>query len=392
VLTKRRMAAAIFPLLAVAAVVAMAPPAAAAEQTETASIPPTVTDFAQPVTVPQFDPTQGALVGVDITATVNTEGSIAVENTSQAPISVTLNLVTTSALTGPGFGPVNAEAATEGQEADLDANDGTQNFNGPDSALFTGLTSTGTASVSLTTNLAPYIGTGNVAFPLNTSTTFSGAGPGGNVLVRFANVAAIDLQVVYRFQAPGIDIEKATNGVDADEPTGPEIAIGAPVEWTYVVTNTGDQDLGDVTVTDDQGVVVTCPQTTLAVGESMTCTATGVAQEGQYANVGTTTGQPLPEGPVVTDSDPSHYIGVQGPPPTSAPPPTAPGPPTTAPPGLPRTGSTSVPLGVVGTVVGLLGIWGVLAARKLAWSLLVDRDVDALAKELPTWNDPGRPR
>jgi hypothetical protein len=388
VVTKRRMAAAIGSLLAVAAVVALAPPAGAAEQTETANIPPTVTDFAQPVTVAQFDPSLGILTAVNISATVNTEGSIAVENTSEAPISVTLNLVTISALTGPGFGPVNAEATTEGQLADLEPSDDMPDFNGPDSALFTGLTATGTASVSLTSNLEPYIGTGNVAFPLDTTTTFSGAGPGGNVQVRFANVASVQLTVTYVYQAPAIDIEKATNGEDADTPTGPQIAIGAPVEWTYVVTNTGDQPLAGVTVTDDQGVAVTCPQATLEPGESMTCTASGIAEEGQYANIGTTTGQPQPTGPTVTDSDPSHYIGVQAPPPTTAPP----APPPTTTPGLPVTGSTSLPLGVIGTVLGLLGVWGILAARKLAWSLLVDRDVDALAKEMPTWNDPGRPR
>jgi len=37
------------------------------------------------------------------------------------------------------------------------------------------------------------------------------------------------------------------------------------------VTNTGDVDLTDVEVVDDQGVTVTCPATTLAVGATMTC-------------------------------------------------------------------------------------------------------------------------
>ena len=41
----------------------------------------------------------------------------------------------------------------------------------------------------------------------------------------------------------------------------------------------------------------------------MTCTASGVAEAGQYANLGTTTGVP-PLGPPVADEDPSHYIGV----------------------------------------------------------------------------------
>ena len=31
---------------------------------------------------------------------------------------------------------------------------------------------------------------------------------------------------------PGIEVEKATNGVDADAPAGPEILVGDPVAWT----------------------------------------------------------------------------------------------------------------------------------------------------------------
>ncbi|MDT8434896.1 MAG: hypothetical protein RQ731_09110, partial [Anaerosomatales bacterium] len=42
---------------------------------------------------------------------------------------------------------------------------------------------------------------------------------------------------------------------------------------------------------------------------SMTGTASGVAVAGQYANTGTATGTP-PVGPDVSDSDPSHYLGL----------------------------------------------------------------------------------
>ncbi|NLF03197.1 MAG: hypothetical protein GX601_19710, partial [Anaerolineales bacterium] len=109
---------------------------------------------------------------------------------------------------------------------------------------------------------------------------------------------------------PAIDIEKATNGEDADTPTGPYIPVGDPVIWTYVVTNTGNVPLSDVVVTDDQGVSVTCPKTTLAVGESMTCTGSGIAEAGQYANLGTVIGW---HGQTkVTDEDPSHYFGTLG--------------------------------------------------------------------------------
>jgi len=108
--------------------------------------------------------------------------------------------------------------------------------------------------------------------------------------------------------SPGIDIEKATNGEDADLPTGPSITVGDEVTWTYVVTNTGEVDLSGVIVTDDiLGPV--CEIGDLAVGASETCEATGVATAGQYANVGTAVDN-NGENPTATDTDPSHYVGI----------------------------------------------------------------------------------
>jgi hypothetical protein len=107
---------------------------------------------------------------------------------------------------------------------------------------------------------------------------------------------------------PGIDIEKATNGYDADISPGPSIPEGDQVEWTYVVTNTGDVDLSNITVTDDQGVTVDCPQSSLAPGAAMMCSGSGTAVAGQYTNVGTATGV-SPQETSVMDTDPSHYYG-----------------------------------------------------------------------------------
>ena len=107
---------------------------------------------------------------------------------------------------------------------------------------------------------------------------------------------------------PGIRIRKLTNGHDANQAPGPAIALGAPVLWEYQVTNTGQVALANVRVTDDQGVAVACPKTTLQPAESMTCTGSGTAAACQYRNVGTATGTP-PSGPAVSHQDPSHYFG-----------------------------------------------------------------------------------
>ncbi|HYR29505.1 MAG TPA: hypothetical protein VEU30_13625, partial [Thermoanaerobaculia bacterium] len=109
--------------------------------------------------------------------------------------------------------------------------------------------------------------------------------------------------------APSVAIEKRTNGFDADTPPGPSVPAGSTVDWEYEITNIGSEDLIDIVVTDDQGVSVSCPGTTLAPGASMTCTGSGIAQPGQYSNIGSVTATLFTSEDGVAASDPSHYYG-----------------------------------------------------------------------------------
>ena len=72
--------------------------------------------------------------------------------------------------------------------------------------------------------------------------------------------------------------------------------------------------LSHVNVTDNRGVAVTCPATTLApppsLAATMICSASGKAVEGPYENIGTVTATP-PVGPAVTASNGDHYFGVE---------------------------------------------------------------------------------
>ena len=112
---------------------------------------------------------------------------------------------------------------------------------------------------------------------------------------------------------PAVDIEKSTNGEDADSAPGPEVQVGAPVKWEYYVSNTGTITLTAVLVTDDKGVTIDCKGvTTLAPKASMTCTGAGTATLGPYRNLGTVTASwaSATAAGTVTDSDASHYLGV----------------------------------------------------------------------------------
>jgi len=127
---------------------------------------------------------------------------------------------------------------------------------------------------------------------------------------------------------PAVSIEKATQTIDADAPAdAPLVAAGDVVQWTYTVTNTGNVALTDLVVADGQlpaGSSIDCGAgdatiAVLAVGDSVVCSATGVAEPILYSNLGTveatgpvtvdTANEPV-AGLVVTDDDPSHYDGV----------------------------------------------------------------------------------
>ncbi|NOX30402.1 MAG: hypothetical protein GXP35_10205 [Actinobacteria bacterium] len=110
---------------------------------------------------------------------------------------------------------------------------------------------------------------------------------------------------------PNIDIERATNGVDADVAPGPELVSGSAVTFTYVVTNLGNVPLVDIAVTDDKLGAV-CTINSLAVGASDQCELVSVVQPGPYTNMGTVVGTPVVQGvpqQQIADADPSHHSG-----------------------------------------------------------------------------------
>lgn len=101
--------------------------------------------------------------------------------------------------------------------------------------------------------------------------------------------------------APSISITKTTNGSD-----GLSFAVGTPITWTYVVKNTGNVALTDISVNDDiEGPIGSIES--LAPGASETLTKTGIAVEGPYTN--TSTAEVEYDGTTYTDTDTSSYTG-----------------------------------------------------------------------------------
>jgi hypothetical protein len=287
-----------------------APALAATVSPPPATVPPTQTDWTMSLSLDQFEPSLGELTSATFTLDSSVDSTLQVENLSTSSgCTATLGWAATIGADTPTG--VLSDNLNQFETEALTVFDGTIDFGGASGMTWTTTTTGVTRTLTVTdpADLATYTGTGTFLVEMEASAVTSVTGC-SNIAQNISTAAGAVVTVVYDYipSEPGIDIEKATNGEDADTPTGPQIPVGDPVTWTYLVTNTGNVDLTDVTVTDDQGVTVTCPHDTLAVGDTMTCTANGTAQVGQYANLGTATAT-APDGAAVADDDPSHYYG-----------------------------------------------------------------------------------
>jgi uncharacterized repeat protein (TIGR01451 family) len=114
--------------------------------------------------------------------------------------------------------------------------------------------------------------------------------------------------------APAIDLEKLVSvdlgatWEDADSPTGPNAIVGDPVQFKFVITNTGNVDLSNITLSDTDLSLPACiTPTLLAAGSSYECVVEIPATIGQHTNTATATG--AYGGITYTDSDNANYHG-----------------------------------------------------------------------------------
>jgi hypothetical protein len=110
---------------------------------------------------------------------------------------------------------------------------------------------------------------------------------------------------------PAIALGKLVNGLHADSPPGLVLPVGTAITWEYIVQNTGNARLEQVKVTDSPAVSITCPKDVLEPGETMSCTASGVAVGCLYMNLATATGV-APTGESVIAQDFVYYFGATG--------------------------------------------------------------------------------
>ena len=154
--------------------------------------------------------------------------------------------------------------------------------------LAPGESTTCTADAAHTVTLAE-ANAGNVQ---NTATT-TGDCPGA-VVDCATDDDTLDTPVA---QDPAIQIIKSLSSYDDNDSSG-TITLGDGLWYGFAVSNTGNVTLDNIDVTDNTfGIAVTCVVTTLAPGESTTCTADAAhtvtlaeANAGNVQNTATTTG------------------------------------------------------------------------------------------------------
>ncbi len=157
----------------------------------------------------------------------------------------------------------------------------------PVTVLAPGESTTCTATYTLT---QADVDAGHVA---NTATA-TGTDPNGT------DVTAEDSTDTPITAGPAITVDK-----QAGTPTG--ATAGSTIDYTFLVTNTGNVTLDPISVSDAKVGTVTCPVTVLAPGASTTCTATYTLTQadvdaGEVVNTATASGTP-PTGPPTTGED-----------------------------------------------------------------------------------------
>jgi uncharacterized repeat protein (TIGR01451 family) len=158
-----------------------------------------------------------------------------------------------------------------------------------------------TCTASYTTTQAD-VNTGSI----NNTGTVSGTPPKGLAVTDTSSVS------VPAVQTPSLSLLKSASVSSFSAP-------GAPVTYSYLVTNTGNVTLNPVTVTDPMTGLsaVSCPDPALTPNQAETCAATYTTTQADVnaasiKNTGTASGTP-PKGSAVTDTSAVSVPAVQTP-------------------------------------------------------------------------------
>jgi hypothetical protein len=178
----------IFRLLATAAAIVAAPAFAAVTPTQTISFGPATTNWSTTLNFAKFDTSLGVLQAINISLNGTVLGSVQFENLGSAN-TVNTSLAATISLSN-GVSPIVVTLPSASFTDSATAFDGIIDFDGPSGSTRNGVTSTDSATATLTgpANFALFSGLGNI--PLTLAAVANSAGSGGGSLVTLFNTQA----------------------------------------------------------------------------------------------------------------------------------------------------------------------------------------------------------
>lgn len=223
---------------------------APATLTHTVSFPQAATDWSASQAIPQFDPSLGTLTSVEIINNDQIASTIKVENLDGAPATIHATVAGTVTLSGPGVPGLVTNLSAD-QTFAASAFDGTVDFGGTSGHDFGPKSATGSNSVTLTapSDLAAFIGTGNVSFTEAAHGTSNGSGA-ANLLLSIHTQASGSLTLIYHYTPSNCLAAGAYTIVQPHEPAGFFDGLETRGNVTPLPGTVGT-DVISVTLTDD---------------------------------------------------------------------------------------------------------------------------------------------
>lgn len=148
--------------------------------------------------VAQFDPSLGTLNSVQVLLTGQLTSDVKIENLDSAPSSVNAQVNGNLSLQGPGGSLLSVAPSINENSTSLSAYDGALDYGGASGHDFGAQSASAQQSVTLTSNLSAWQGTGQVALTetAQSSSTVSGS---GNEQVNIASFGSGSVRVIYNY-------------------------------------------------------------------------------------------------------------------------------------------------------------------------------------------------
>jgi protocatechuate 3,4-dioxygenase beta subunit len=188
--------------------------------TRAATVSSTPTDWIKSLSLAQFDPALGTLTSVDIINAGSITSQIKVENLDAAPATITATVAGSLTLSGAGFTSLVTNGSSS-KTYNAGAFDGVIDFAGASGHDFGPQTAPGSTSFTVTTStdLAHFIGTGSIALTEVAHATSAASGA-GNLVAQINTTAATQVSVIYHY-SPSNSLRPGTYRiVQTSQPAG----------------------------------------------------------------------------------------------------------------------------------------------------------------------------